>query len=133
VSTDRSWGNWASGLAIVGATSGSSAAVDSFVTVKQGARAIVTAKETGYIAVREIFGVFNGSLVKAVDLEENYSYTIVSVEDTDFTAVGAASNTVGVTFTANNSADGTGTATKTGGGNRIRGTRTLIDITVAHP
>ena len=61
VSTDRAWGNWTTDLAIVGATSGSSAAVGSFVTDQQGARAIVTAKVSGYIAVREIFGSFTNS------------------------------------------------------------------------
>jgi hypothetical protein len=61
VSTDRSWGNWTTDLAIVGATSGSSAAVDSFVADQQGARAIVTAKASGYIAVREVFGSFTNS------------------------------------------------------------------------
>lgn len=81
VSTDRSWGNWASGLAIVGATSGSSAAVDSFVTDQQGARAIVTAKASGYIAVREVFGSFTnskrirGTRTKLIDIISSTSVT----------------------------------------------------------
>jgi len=37
------------------------------------------------------------------------SYKIVSIGTTDFTAIGAASNTVGLVFTANSSAPGTGT------------------------
>ena len=39
------------------------------------------------------------------------SYTIVFVGSTDFTAIGAVSNTVGVTFTATGVGSGTGTAT----------------------
>jgi parallel beta-helix repeat protein len=39
------------------------------------------------------------------------SYTILTVGSTDFTAIGAASNTVGVTFTATGAGTGTGTAT----------------------
>jgi len=38
-------------------------------------------------------------------------YTIVTVGTTDFTAIGAASNTVGVAFTATGAGSGTGTAT----------------------
>ena len=37
------------------------------------------------------------------------SYKIVSIGTTDFTAIGAASNTIGLVFTANSSAPGTGT------------------------
>jgi hypothetical protein len=81
VSTDRAWGNWTTDLAIVGETSSSSAAVDSFVTDQQGARAIVTAKDTGYIAVREIFGSFTnskqirGTRTKLVDTISSTSVT----------------------------------------------------------
>ena len=39
------------------------------------------------------------------------NYTILTVGDTDFTAIGAASNTVGVQFTATGAGTGTGTAT----------------------
>jgi hypothetical protein len=42
-------------------------------------------------------------------------YTIKSISNTDFTEIGAASNTVGLTFTAINSGTGTGTAYLTTG------------------
>ncbi len=42
------------------------------------------------------------------------AYTILSVGTTDFTAIGAASNTVGVFFTATGVGSGTGTATPSG-------------------
>ena len=41
-------------------------------------------------------------------------YTIVSVGTTDFTAIGAASNTIGVTFVASGAGTGTGTAAVAG-------------------
>lgn len=46
-------------------------------------------------------------------------YTIASIGTTDFTLIGAASNTVGVTFTATGIGTGTGTATTTGALNEI--------------
>lgn len=53
-----------------------------------------------------------GTSVNAVDLEEGTSYEITTVGDTDFTAFGAASNTVGVVFTASDSGTvGSGTGT----------------------
>jgi hypothetical protein len=58
VSVDKAWGNWSSNVAITGANSGAQASVDSVSPVTPGARAFITAKETGYIAVREIFGAF---------------------------------------------------------------------------
>ena len=39
-------------------------------------------------------------------------YTITTVGTTDFTLIGAASNTIGVSFTATGVGTGTGTATK---------------------
>lgn len=41
----------------------------------------------------------------------NVKYTIVTVGTTDFTLIGAASNTIGVAFTATGAGSGTGTAT----------------------
>ena len=81
ITTDRAWGNWSNGVAITGATSGSVAAVDSFSTIQQGARAFITAKATGYIAVREIFGEFNntkrirGTRTKLIDIITSTSVT----------------------------------------------------------
>ena len=50
------------------------------------------------------------SRVPAGSLAAGTVYRIASVGTTDFTSVGAASNTVGLTFTASGSAGGTGTA-----------------------
>jgi len=49
-----------------------------------------------------------GTVVAADSLQEDVEYTIISVGDTDFTLVGASSNTVGVTFIATGEASGTG-------------------------
>lgn len=50
-------------------------------------------------------------LVTAGSFETGKTYRIVSVGTTNFVAIGAASNTVGVVFTATGSGSGTGTAT----------------------
>lgn len=50
------------------------------------------------------------SLVSAGSFVTSNSYTIVSVGNTDFTAIGAANNEVGTTFTATGAGSGTGTA-----------------------
>lgn len=81
ISTDKTWGNWSANLAIVGKTSGSSAAISSFATTTQGARAMVTSKASGYITVREIFGSFTngkrirGTRTKLVDIITTTSVT----------------------------------------------------------
>lgn len=49
----------------------------------------------------------------ATQLVSGEEYTIVTAGTTDFTTIGAANNDVGVTFTANNSTTGTGTASPT--------------------
>ncbi len=48
-------------------------------------------------------------LVNATSIVPGTEYTILSVGTTDFVSIGAASNTVGVTFTATGTATGTGT------------------------
>lgn len=60
--------------------------------------------------------VTNGaaSTVTAGSFTVGIKYTIASIGTTDFTLIGAASNTVGVTFTATGVGTGTGTATTTG-------------------
>lgn len=50
------------------------------------------------------------SLVQAGSFVTSNSYTIVSVGNTDFTAIGAANNEVGTTFTATGAGSGSGTA-----------------------
>lgn len=52
--------------------------------------------------------------VTAPNLRAGINYTIVSLGTTDFTLIGAASNTVGVTFTATGPGMGSGTAAYTG-------------------
>lgn len=54
-----------------------------------------------------------GATVNATSLVEGVQYTILTVGTTDFTLIGAASNTVGVVFTKNSTAaTGDGTATE---------------------
>lgn len=52
----------------------------------------------------------SGPTVAASAIVAGQTYQIVSVGTTDFTALGAASNTIGVNFTASGSGSGTGTA-----------------------
>ena len=54
--------------------------------------------------------IFGPSVVTAGQFIIGRSYTIVTVGNTDFTNIGAASNTVGVTFVATGEGSGTGTA-----------------------
>jgi hypothetical protein len=64
--------------------------------------------------------------VTAGDFVTGYTYNILSVGTTDFTAIGAASNTVGVEFTATGPGTGTGTAyLVVGCGMRIDGSLAL--------
>ena len=49
-------------------------------------------------------------VVTAGSFITGYQYQIISVGNTDFTAIGASGNTVGVTFTATGAGSGTGTA-----------------------
>ena len=49
-------------------------------------------------------------VVTAGNFVEGYQYEIISVGTTNFTAIGASANTVGVTFTATGTGSGTGTA-----------------------
>ena len=80
ISTDKSWGNFSANLAIVGATSGSSASVSSANTTVQGARAFVTSKVSGYINVREVFGSFtNGKRIRCERTKLIDSITTTSV------------------------------------------------------
>jgi hypothetical protein len=55
-----------------------------------------------------------GTVVTAGSFSSGTEYIITTVGTTDFTAIGAASNTVGVVFTSTGSGTGTGTATTTG-------------------
>lgn len=48
-------------------------------------------------------------IIDATAMVANTEYTIVATGTTDFTTVGAANSDIGVTFTANGAAEGTGT------------------------
>jgi hypothetical protein len=64
-----------------------------------------------------IFATFNSAIpvtVTAGAFVAGTVYTIVSVGNTDFVAIGATSNTVGVIFTATGAGSGTGTASNLG-------------------
>lgn len=60
---------------------------------------------------RNVLATIGKRVVPALDLVTGQVYTILTVGTTDFTLVGAASNTIGVTFTATGPAIGTGTVT----------------------
>ena len=70
----------------------------------------------GYINSSPGFATFNSAFgpVIAGAFVTGSSYTIVSVGNTDFTLIGAASNTVGVSFVATGAGTGTGTASLQG-------------------
>ncbi|MEM5947081.1 Ig-like domain-containing protein [Spirochaetia bacterium 38H-sp] len=63
---------------------------------------------TKYYGIRYITGQTTG--VAATTLVQGNVYTIETLGDTDWTLVGASSNTVGVTFVATGAGTGTGTA-----------------------
>jgi len=60
---------------------------------------------------RGIAALIGDRVVPATQLITGQEYTILTVGTTDFTLVGASSNTIGVVFTATESALGTGTVT----------------------
>ena len=60
--------------------------------------------------VSDNYGVTSGVNTTAGSFQINVQYTITAVGTTNFTAIGASSNTVGVTFTATGAGSGTGTA-----------------------
>jgi len=71
----------------------------------------------GYINSAPVFATFNSAIpvtVTAGAFVVGTTYTIVSVGNTNFVAIGATSNTVGVIFTATGAGSGTGTASNLG-------------------
>jgi len=73
---------------------------------------------TKYIASEESSDITISTLtplnvVTAGAFVSGTSYTILTVGTTDFTAIGASANTIGVTFTATGAGSGSGTATTT--------------------
>lgn len=78
----------------------------------------------GYVALADLSpSVTAGSFVSGI------SYTILTIGTTNFTLIGAASNTVGLTFTATGVGSGTGTASANAQYNTIIGTNTGRGIT----
>ena len=71
-----------------------------------------TALEAAADLCDEQVGVKSGAIA-ATAISSGTTYEIVTVGDTDFTAIGASSNTVGVQFDATGAGTGTGTATPT--------------------
>jgi hypothetical protein len=70
---------------------------------------------SGNTAVGHQALLYNNGTLPAGSFVVGVSYVIAFVGTTDFVAIGAASNTVGVTFTATGIGSGTGTATANGG------------------
>lgn len=64
----------------------------------------------GPLTKQLIIDMVVNSVVVAADINAGYEYIIVTVGNTDFTAIGASSNTVGTRFTATDAGTGTGTA-----------------------
>lgn len=70
----------------------------------------VTATKHGYIVKdADIWEMRRADIVVATGIVEDKSYEIISVGTTDFTAIGAADNSVGTVFTASGAGTGTGT------------------------
>ncbi len=69
-----------------------------------------------------------GKRVTAGSFVTGVSYTIQSIGTTDFTLIGAASNTVGLVFTASGAGTGTGTASSNNGNNVAFGYYGLGDL-----
>ena len=66
---------------------------------------------SGTLYVHNGLGTYSWGSVTAGSFEIDVQYTIETVGTTDFTLIGASSNTVGVTFQATGAGTGTGTAT----------------------
>lgn len=108
VSTDRAWGDFSANVAMVGATSSVSAAVGSFVVNAQGARAVVTAKATGHITVKEVFGTFdNGKKIRGTRTKLIDTITTTS-------STGAANIRLSTNSAANGAIDTTANSFVTG-------------------
>ncbi|MBL0144947.1 MAG: hypothetical protein IPP48_03475 [Chitinophagaceae bacterium] len=58
-----------------------------------------------------------GGVMNVTDIEAGITYEIVTIGTTDFTLIGAASNTVGISFTASGIGSGTGTVLSISGSN----------------
>ena len=95
-----------------------------------GTNIITCASTTGFIPNQPI--QFKSPLITAGSFVVGKQYKIVSVGTTNFTLIGAASNTVGETFTATGVGSGTGTAQRTTfGGIDLLGTIYYVNDPIA--
>ncbi len=78
-------------------------------TLPAGGQIVLKYKKDGETAFTTIF---TNTTVTAGSFVTGTTYTIISVGSTDFTAIGASANTVGVVFTATGAGSGTGVAAK---------------------
>lgn len=69
---------------------------------------------TNWTSIRPLLINYGGSSVNALSFKAGVQYKIATVGSTNFTTIGASSNTVGVYFVATGPGSGTGTATPTG-------------------
>lgn len=69
---------------------------------------------TNWTTIRPLLTNYGGSAVTAGSFQTGLQYRITTIGTTNFTAIGASSNTVGVYFFATGPGTGTGTATPTG-------------------
>jgi RHS repeat-associated protein len=75
---------------------------------------VYRATPTNWTTIRPLLINYGGSSVTAPNIKTGLQYKIATVGTTNFTAIGASSNTVGVYFIATGPGTGTGTATPTG-------------------
>jgi hypothetical protein len=73
---------------------------------------ITPVQDTNNIRYADFIRVTTTTKINAVSIDAGNTYTIFFVGTTDFTLIGAASNTVGVTFVASGAGTGTGIATQ---------------------
>lgn len=75
---------------------------------------IYRATPANWNSIRPLLINYGGTAVNAGNFQTGLQYSITAVGTTNFTAIGASSNTVGVYFLATGAGSGTGNATPTG-------------------
>ena len=80
------------------------------ISLTSGGTAITLSTASGTMTVNTGYFSVTANKNTAGNFLTGSTYTILSVGTTDFTAIGAASNTVGVSFVATGTGEGTGTA-----------------------
>lgn len=99
-----------------------------------GSSALHLATGFGNVAIgySAAYNSIAGAVASAGSLTTNRSYVIVSLGSTDFTLIGAASNTVGLHFVATGAGAGSGTAAFTSGACVAIGYRALASATSSY-